>query len=402
MRLNSIKRNALLRWGAGRLSALSGALCIALGFSSCESIFDADPNCRLGVALNFVYEYHMEPGANAFPSNVDCVEVFVFDADGNYVRSFSETSDALRDVNYRMEIPLEAGDYHFLVYGGLTCEHPRFEFKPGWTPETRAVIEGCNHALAAWDDVRVTLPLEEDGASRTELHDIEARTGGLFYGTLDVTLTEEDLDVNLKPMTVYLMKDTNTIQVILQELNYPNQIDVDNYRFRIVDDNFVLDGHNKALSIATADFQPRYEPYVTKNRVMGYVAPSDKNGEKVEEDAEREVQVACAEFSTSRLFLEHIATAKLIVTNKNVTDNQGNEQVLIDIPLIRYLAETLTYGDSRWIARDRDLRDPELYQEFLDRQSRWTLMFFLQHDVWVNALVAVNWWTVRINDIDFS
>ena len=373
MKLNGIRRLPLL-----------GVLCIALGFGSCEPIYDAAPDCRLGINLRFVYDYHMEPGANAFPANVDCISVLVFDTDGNFLTQFTEHSDVLRSEDYRMSLPLEVGDYHFVVYGGLSCDEARFEFTPDWTvPGNRS---------ARQEDIRVTLPLDAQGVSSTQLHNIEDRTGGLFYGTLDVSLTEADIDSDFREETVYLMKDTNNIQVILQELSNPYVIDYEDYDFRIVDDNFVLDGYNKVVPIATDDFQPQYLPYAAENRVMGYVEPVYRDGAVLTEDPERPVQVACVEFSTSRLMIEHLATARLIVTSRTQKDVLGNDKEIINIPLLVYLTAVRGFGDS-WIKSD---------QEYLDRQSRWTLMFFLQRNVWVRAVVSVNWWTVRINDIDLG
>ena len=383
MRLNSVKSNTVPGRGAKRLPLL-GVLCLAMGLSSCEPIFEEDPGCRLGIALNFVYDYHMEPGADAFASNVDCVNVFVFDKNGNYLKQFSETSDVLMDPAYRMELPLDAGDYHLVVYGGLACEDARFELTPEFiSPDSRSGRK---------DDILVTLPLE-DGISRKQLHNIEDRTGGLFYGTLDVTLTDLDYSVGYREETVYLMKDTNNIQVILQELNSPYEVDCEEYNFYIYDDNFILDGYNNVVPVVTDDYKPMYLPYATENRLMGYV--DDKNqrpGAPTEADENKPVQVACAEFATSRLLIEHLPTARLVVTSRVKKDADGNDKLIFDIPLLSYLTAVRGWGDS-WIKSD---------QEFLDRQSRWTLMFFLQRNVWVSALVSVNWWTVRINDIELN
>ena len=364
---------------APRRLPLLGLLCLALGFASCESIFDENPDCRLGIALKFVYDYHMEPGADAFASNVDCVSVLVFDAGGNYLTQFTETSDILRDADYRMELPLDPGDYHLVVYGGLACADASFTISPDWAAATRAVK----------DEIRVTLPLDERGVSDKQLHDIEQRTGGLFYGTLDVSLSEDDLAREFREETVYLMKDTNNIQVILQELSNPYQVDFEDYHFYIIDDNFVLDGYNRVIHTATEDFRPHYLPYAAENRIMGYVDPGSRNGQQVEEDEERPVQVACAEFATSRLLIEHLPTAELLITSSKEKDAQGNDQEIIRIPLLSYLTAVRGFGDS-WIKSD---------QEFLDRQSRWTLMFFLQKNVWIRTTVSVNWWTVRINEV---
>ena len=124
---------------------------------------------------------------------------------------------------------------------------------------------------------------------------------------------------------------------------------------------------------------------------MGYVEYRDQNGALLSEDEDSTVQVARAEFSTSRLFVDHIDKSRLVITSATEKDENGEDKVIINIPLIMYLTAVRGFGDS-WIKDD---------QEFLDRQSRWTMMFFLQKNVWVNARVSVNWWTVRINNAKF-
>lgn len=394
MKLNRAGCNSNPRRRAQRLSLLGALLCLAIGFSACESINDDQlEDCRLGIALKFVYDYHMEPGANAFKTNVDCVNVYVFDMNGNYVTQFKETDDILRTDDYRMDMPLDEGDYHLVVFGGLACETATFDFTPEWnTPNNRS----------DWNqsDIRVTLPLNAEGISQKQLHDLASDKdpdskpwGGLFWGTLDFSLSEKDLAANYREETVYLRKDTNNIQVILEELSSPYITNWEDYTFQIIDDNFVLDAENNvAQYLATDDFQPHYKPYATENRIMGYVDYQDQDGALNTEDERRPVQVACAEFSTSRLLIDHFDTARLVVSSALEHDANGIPKKIIDIPLITYLSAIRGFGDN-WIKSD---------QEFLDRQSRWTLMFFLQRNAWVRARVSVNAWTVRINEAELG
>lgn len=351
--------------GRGLLVSLLGMMFLSMIATSCESLYDDQSDCPRGVSLRFVYDYHMERGANAFPANVDCVTVYVFDSEGNYVTQYSETSSALRDENYRMRLTLDAGSYDLLVYGGLACDQRRFDIA---------------QSISGKDDITVTLPLDADGVSDKRLHDLENRTGGLFYGAASVTLLDDDY----KEETVYLMNDTNDIQVILQEIDSPYTVNYADYEYRIIDDNFVLDSSNSVVKIATDEFQPYYRPYAMENRIMGYVEYVNRNGAMLEETIEKPVQVACAEFSTSRLLAAHLPTAHLVITEKS------SGTTIINLPLIKYLTGIRGFGDN-WIKSD---------QEFLDRQSRWTLMFFLQSGVWINMRISVNWWTVRFNEAE--
>ena len=382
MNLKSVKLNDMLRKGAKRLPLL-GVLCLALGLFSCDSVYDDEQECLHGIALRFVYDYHMEWGANSFPANVDCINVFVFDGNGKCVTQFKETSDVLRSESYRMNIPLDNGKYTIIAYGGMACEHSNFNLTPDWqSPE----FLGTNK-----DDLVVTLPLT-NGVSNIQLHDIDKRTGGLFFAQpLEVELTDADYNTTYREETVYMMNDVNDIQIILQELDAPYTANYEDYDFKIIDDNFVLDSKNDPIHVATDEYQPYYLPYEMGNRFTGAVKNLNSNGARLEEDEEKPVQVACAEFSTSRLFIDHLPTARLVVTSCKDVDQFGNPQPIIDIPLIEYLLLVRGFGDN-WIKTD---------QEFLDRQSRWTLMFFLQHGVWLSTNISVNAWVVRVNQAKF-
>lgn len=383
------------------VSAMSLFAVLSLGTTSCEDsfIFENDEDCHPGINLRFVYDYHMEKDANAFPANVDCVTVYVLDMEDNYIgKFFSETTDVLRDESYRMHIPLDEGSYRLLVYGGMSCNHSTFSFSPDWQYDTRA--------LGHRDDIRVTLPVNEKGISDKKLHDIDERWGGLFYGYLNVTITEADWQSvpDCRTETVYLMKDTNTIQVILQELSQPDQMNHEDYIFQIIDDNFVLDGYNRIVKTATDTYQPLYTPYEQETKTMGTIQVGDHNGDQVVEDYTKILKVAFAEFATSRLHVDNLDTARLVVYTHKEHNEDGSPKEIINIPLITYLLMTKGFGNN-WI-RPNDVlaeRHPDANntdQQFLDRQSNWSLIFFLQRNKWVKTHIVVNNWTVRVNDIE--
>lgn len=365
----------------GKTKHIFGALLVLGGMTltSCDDmVFDDADDCVQGVAIRFVYDYHMEPGANSFPANVDCVNLFIFDKNGNYLDHVYETSEDLRNENYTMPLPLDYGEYHLVAYGGLACDKPSFNINHDWAIKSQTITHK--------DDIEVTLPLGSDNISSKKLHDIEDRTGGLFYGTLDIKVTKDDVRTDYRVETLHMMKDTNNIQVILQEISDPSQMDYNDYDFTIIDDNFKLDGYNNLISTATAENQPIYKPYSYENRIMGYVEYNNREGALNTEDNTKPVQVACVEFSTSRLLDANAGSARLVIKKQSTrADEEGT--TLIDIPFITYLEAVRGYGQN-WIKSD---------QEFLDRQSQWTMMFFLQNGRWINTRISVNAWTVRLN-----
>lgn len=396
MILKSKNNNTKLIKGLKKLPLLGVlSLSMAMSLSSCEDVYDNRDNCVSGVKLQFVFDYHMEPGANSFPANVDCITVYVFDKEGNYIDQFTERGDVLRADDYRMILPLEDGEYRLLVYGGLSCEHSTFNISPEWTA-TRA------HA----DEITVALFADENGKSSVKLHDLEERKGGFFYGyavdsnnsaaigdplSITVNINEDDYGTDYTEHKIYMMKNTNNIQVILQELTAPTEVDYNDYTFEIIDDNFVLGSDNSFIPQKDR-LTTGYSPFAMENRITGYVEPVYRDGAQVTQDMDHQVQVACAEFSTSRLFVDHFTSARLVVTSNKEKDKYGNPKQIIDIPLLEYLALTRGFGYN-WIKSD---------QEYLDRQSNWTLMFFLRSGVWVNACISVNNWIVRINDIELG
>ena len=385
---------------------------LALGIASCEGIYDDRSDCVNGIQLKFLFDYHMEPGANAFAANVDCITVYVFDNNGSYLSQYTETTAQLMDDHYRMVLPLAEGNYRLLVYGGLSCENPTFEIFEPWT----GTPYNAGRAEAHHDNIIVRLP-DIDGVSNKLLHDVENRHGGLFYGfqyrnastdfdengrktwrynsanesrTMEISVTNKDYGTTYTEYEVNMMKDTNNIRVILQELSGPFTVDHEDYEFTIIDDNFTLDSSNLPVKTPEGIATPVYRPHTRDNLIMGYAESGGREGTLIDHDEETPVQVAAVDFSTSRLHLSNFNNAKLIVTSTREHNDDGTPKQIIELPLINYLAATRGFG-SNWIHSD---------QEFLDRQSNWTLYFFLQSGRWVSATIAVNDWIVRIDNIE--
>lgn len=317
-------------------------LCPWVMFTSCEYIHEDLMPCERGVSLRFVYDYNMEY-ANAFPSKVDCVTLYIYDGQGNYVATREETTDVLSDENYRMRIDLEPGDYHLVAYGGLACEQHSF-----------AVTDEPVDATDALSGLSVLMQ-HDNLTSDKLLHDF-------FFGSLDVTVEED----KYKDETVYMMKNTNNIRIILQQMNGMPVSDKD-FTFRIVNDDNTLFAHDNSLIENGA---VTYMPWAQGQRTVG-------DGE----EGTGKVTVAYAEFSTSRLTVGN--HPRLVIAN-----NETGEDVL-NIPLNDYL---LLLKSDRYA----DMTD----QEYLDRENEWSMIFFLdKNHLWVDAQIIINDWVVRLNNV---
>ena len=334
------------RKGAMCVLGLGLAVTAALPLTSCEGIMEDLEECPQGLRLRFVYDYNME-FANAFPSQVDCLTVLFYDAEGNYVTTRTNTDrEQLGDEFWRMTVDLAPGTYSILAYGGLEDSKANFSFTsdPETTPMKDLQVRlGSNF---------ITSP------AGTQLHP-------LFYGQLETAEVGED-DTTYRDVTVRMMKDTNNIRILLQNLN-GDPLSGDDFTINITDDNTLLNYMNDVV----AQQEITYWPWTKGQQSAGVL------------DDGREAMLAYAELSTSRLVAGHDARLR-------VTAND-NGRTIIDIPLVNYLLLLKSQEFDKMGA-----------QEFLDRESRWAVTFFLQGDgTWMDAYIKVNDWIVRINNTEF-
>ncbi len=344
--MNPLKRNIL--------TTIIGTALVAapmITFSSCDVVFDDQEECPVGARLRFVYDYNMEY-ANAFPSQVDCLTLLVYNERGEYIETRTELTSVLSDENYRMNIDLPAGKYTFVAYGGLQCSEASFHFVE--QPAAGVMLQSNEVEMNAGC---ITSP------EGTKLHN-------LFYGLLELEVTEETFTYT--EGTVRMMKDTNNIRILLQQLN-GQPVDDNNFNYVIANDNNTLLNWQ---NIPVADATPiTYYPWTRGQASAG----GNTDG--------TEAVLAFAEFSTSRLYLEN--KPRLVIT-RNAPGSDKDGETIVDIPLLNYLlllkSQEFAYMGS---------------QEFLDRESRWDLIFFLDaNNYWIRTYIKINDWIVRINDAD--
>ena len=106
-----------------------GMLIVAIWLlSSCTNLYEDLPECRLFV--KFKYDYNMLY-ADAFHTQVDKVELYVFDKDGKYLFKQSEEGAALVTGSYLMEVELPVGEYQFMAWTGAHDSYDITSMTPG-------------------------------------------------------------------------------------------------------------------------------------------------------------------------------------------------------------------------------------------------------------------------------
>jgi hypothetical protein len=165
------------------------------------------------------------------------------------------------------------------------------------------------------------------------------------------------------------MKNTNNIRIMLQQVDNDVPLDDSKFSFTITDDNTRL----------------AYDNSLIPNGIVSYTPWSRGTIDVGTDEQEEGVKVAYAEFATSRLVARTGTTPQLVVTNLET----GTE--IIHLPLINYLLmmKSEVYAEMQ-------------SQEFLDRESEWSLIFFLNKEGnWLRTHIVVNDWIVRLNDTEF-
>lgn len=216
--------------GAVRRMGYGSCLLLLLVLFSCTSIDETLPECRLYV--RFRYDYNME-FSDAFASQVNRVDVFVFDKDGTFIMKKSEQGETLGGGSYRMHLQLPIGEYRIATWAGMS---DAFEM-----PEPVA-------GKTTLEDLTVRMKREESLVHNKALNP-------LWYGGVQaVSFTGRQEQTE----TVSLIKDTNKFRFILQKSGPGEELDINDCLFEIRADNGYYDWNNDLLDDDMISYRPYY------------------------------------------------------------------------------------------------------------------------------------------------
>ncbi|HJD74620.1 MAG TPA: FimB/Mfa2 family fimbrial subunit [Bacteroides reticulotermitis] len=185
MRYNYIYRAILLLLLSGLFAS-----CIAEDQSNCPP--DAE-GIRLRFRLNPVDNNDIQP------DDISSLEIFVFDDSGKYRGKYRDDSPRVQDDSYCIDLPLTAGNYHFVAWGNT----------PGsdYTHSPSSLIEDI-HQLA---DVQLSF-------LRQSTDTVDYMPGHLFHGShLQTRVTRGTTQEVVIPIT----QNTYTIQIEIADLQTP-------------------------------------------------------------------------------------------------------------------------------------------------------------------------------------
>lgn len=343
-----------LKMHKAALSVLAGMAC-AIGLSSCDSfIYDDQGDCSVHYRVPFTFTQNIL-NADAFKSQVTgSVTLYVFDTDGRLALTKTESGAALAQDDYKMDIELVPGVYNMVAW----CT--------GTSPmsDPTAFTIGGSGRPGAMSDLSATLPLLQEGEIYYQDHDIVP----LFYGRSENVVCQEKDFGYIDLPTIDLMKDTNVINVILENLNGVEMKEGD-FTVQVVADNSEM----TSLNALTGDKRVQYLAWDT---TMLRTEPGEDEETRAEGDEEPVATGQMTQHTTGRLMMDSPASLRVI---RN-TDGKA----IININLTQYL--TMVKGNYQGYLTD---------QQYLDRMAEHTLTFFIAEGDWYMAGgVYINGWKI--------
>jgi hypothetical protein len=319
--------------------------------SSCNdglNIFDGQGDC--GVYISFKYDYNIK-FANAFANEVNSVALFVFDQN-NVLVEYTTATDKEELSKDKFEIPLQLapGKYHLLAWGGLMNE------------ESFDLLADVKVGETRLEEVQVRMHRNyNDNGEAVVDEDLLP----LYHGSMPIEVNDED---GTYRHTMSLKKNTNAIRILLHEMS-GQQMDAQQYIFEIKDNNGLYNWDNTLLDDEDITYSAWYQ--------------QTGSADVEESRAISSISVALAELTVGRMRADK--SPILYIKNRETGDE------VVRLPLAEYALLVKGY-----------YREGMSDQEYLDRQDEYTLTFFLDEGVWLDAYILINSWRVVVNNTELN
>lgn len=306
-------------------------ICIIL-MTSCTWVKDDRDDCPTGFWLQLQYSYNILD-VDAAQKYLNEVSVYVYDANGNFVKRIDANQAQLQANGHRVPVDgLPEGDYQFLVWGGAAS--------------TDYSLNRTSDGISAF---RLSLAVKNE--SSKELSD-------LYYGLLEKTHFSGDYAVH--PVT--MMKNTNKLACLVVAPKSVKELKAEDFSMTLVSANDTIDAYNKLRSSKAMTYKPYLQDVVTINDA-DY---GDLKGVR---------------FGLSTLRMMADTDCRLILTNTSKGANIFN----ISLPACIGTLGTLHTQLGKTLS----------VQEYLDRQDFYTIIFYLSEDASALMQIKVNSWRVR-------
>jgi hypothetical protein len=332
--------------------------------TGCNSVYEYEGDCSVNYRLQFVDDVKLN-FSDAFHQEVNSLTVYAFDADSTLVWSASESGSALHPAgnDYSMDISaLPPGSYHLVAWGGLEGN-------------TSFSLSEMTLGVSKLSDLTCTLNRTpgSNGVDR-----VNTNLDPLFHGMVDVTIPREAKE-GTYTTTMSLLKNTNKVTVILQQLN-GEDLRADDYEFIIEAGNGHLN-HDNTLLNDEARFI-----YTAWNKQGGTADVNTLRSDN--ETVYTPTSAVVANMTVSRIVLQEDWN---LYTRPTLTVyNRATQSIVLSIPLIDYALLVRSNYPNITTA-----------QEYLDRQDEYNMTFFLNNGQWLSSEIIINSWKIMLSENDF-
>lgn len=356
-----------------RISILTALTAImAFTLTSCDKhFFDDEGDCEVVHKIRFVYNLNLK-WADAFPSEVNSVNLYVFDADGVFVKEYLGRGEALSSPDYTITLDLPVGNYKFVAWCGLDNE--------GAEEESFTVSQPVP-GVTTIDELTCRLNTQSSSFSRgdADMTYSDKRLYFLYHGYEEISIVDNH-DGKEYIHTMYLTKDTNHIRIILQELSHDEGLNPADYSVSIEAIDGLYGYDNTLLASTTVKFTPWNQE--ADEVGLGRVDIGD--------GSIKYVKGLVADLSVGRMMA--LQRNNMMLT---ITDNNTQEKIIARVPIIQYALLSRSYYE---MAYGHTMTD----QEFLDREDEYIMTFFLYQNRWMDAYIDILSWRVVLHNYDLG
>lgn len=319
-----------------------------LATTSCNDglgTFDGEGDC--GVYISFKYDYNIK-FANAFANEVNSVALYVFDEEDTLIDQLTTTDkEALSDDKFEMVLQLDPGEYRLLAWGGLMNE------------ESFDLLANAEIGKTKLQELQVRMHRDHNASGDAV---VEKDLLPLYHGSMEIVV--DDVEGTYKH-TMSLMKDTNVVRILLNELS-GHEADADDFIFEIEDSNGLYDWDNTLLEDEQITYKAWYKESVsTETETMSR--------------AQESVGGALAELTIGRIRADKSPILR-------IRSSETGEDI-VRLPLAEYAL--MVKGQYNLGMSD---------QEYLDRVDEYNMTLFLNEGEWVSTSIVIHSWRVVINN----
>ena len=227
------------------------SLAILAGtIASCDSVLNYNEDCDIEYCVKFKYDYNMEE-KDVFAEQVRTVTLYAFDDNNNLVYQNTDEGEPLGEGNYAMNVVgIDPSQYRLVVWAGLNDESFAV---PLLYPNQSKIEELTVKTLRK----QATRSASED---EKDQYIVENSLYSLWHGEVKKGPTTRSGRQQIT--NVSLVKNTNTIHVIVAQVNQSNgpitkALTEETFQCAIYDDNGYMNYDNSLLE----DNLLTYKPY---------------------------------------------------------------------------------------------------------------------------------------------